>query len=101
MKMYKNKYHDKDLSNISFLITGGAGFIGSHIVEYLMKNNAKKVKVLDNLMTGNYSNIQKWENKTNFEYIEGDIRDTSTCMKACEGIDFVSHHLLNSMLLKK
>ena len=89
--MYKNKYHDKDLSNISFLITGGAGFIGSHIVEYLMKNNAKKVKVLDNLMTGNYSNIQKWENKTNFEYIEGDIRDTSTCMKACEGIDFVSH----------
>jgi len=91
MKMYQNKYHDKDINNKSFLVTGGAGFIGSHIVEYLMNNNAKKVRVLDNLMTGNYSNIQQWENEPNFEYIEGDIRDTSTCMKACKNIDFVSH----------
>ena len=89
--MYQNKYHDKDINNKSFLVTGGAGFIGSHIVEYLMNNNAKKVRVLDNLMTGNYSNIQQWENEPNFEYIEGDIRDTSTCMKACKNIDFVSH----------
>ena len=91
MEMYKNKYHDTDISNTSFLITGGAGFIGSHIVEYLMLNGAKKVRVLDNLMTGNYSNIQKWENEDNFEYMEGDIRDTSTCMQACKGIDYVSH----------
>ena len=91
MKMYQNKYHDKDINNKSFLVTGGAGFIGSHVVEYLMNNNAKKVRVLDNLMTGNYSNIQQWENEPNFEYIEGDIRDTSTCMKACKNIDFVSH----------
>lgn len=89
--MYKNTYHDIDISQTSFLVTGGAGFIGSHIVQYLMQNNAKKVRVLDNLMTGNYVNIQQWENKPNFEYMEGDIRDSSTCMKACEGIDYVSH----------
>ena len=91
MKMYQNKYHDIDISNTNFLVTGGAGFIGSHIVEYLMTNNAKLVRVLDNLMTGNYANIQRWENESNFEYIEGDIRDTSTCMQACTGIDFVTH----------
>lgn len=91
MEMYKNTYHAIDISKTSFLVTGGAGFIGSHIVQYLMQNNAKKVRVLDNLMTGNYVNIQQWENKPNFEYMEGDIRDSSTCMKACEGIDYVSH----------
>ena len=91
MEMYENKYHDIDISKINFLVTGGAGFIGSHIVEYLMLNGAKKVRVLDNLMTGNYTNIQKWEDEPNFEYIEGDIRDSSTCMKACKDIDFVSH----------
>ena len=91
MEMYENKYHNIDISKINFLVTGGAGFIGSHIVEYLMLNGAKKVRVLDNLMTGNYTNIQKWEDEPNFEYIEGDIRDSSTCMKACKDIDFVSH----------
>jgi len=91
MEMYENKYHDIDISKINFLVTGGAGFIGSHIVEYLMLNGAKKVRILDNLMTGNYTNIQKWEDEPNFEYIEGDIRDSSTCMKACKDIDFVSH----------
>lgn len=91
MEMYQAKYHDVDIENTSFLVTGGAGFIGSHICEYLMLNNAKKVRVLDNLMTGNYANIQRWEDYPNFEYMEGDIRDSSTCMKACDGIDFVSH----------
>ena len=91
MEMYTHKYHDIDISKSSFLITGGAGFIGSHICEYLMKNGAKKVRVLDNLLTGNYANIQQWENESNFEYLEGDIRDTSTCIKACTGIDYVTH----------
>jgi UDP-N-acetylglucosamine/UDP-N-acetylgalactosamine 4-epimerase len=89
--MYTQKYHSKDISGSSFLVTGGAGFIGSHIVEYLMKNNAGKVRVLDNLITGKYSNIQQWENHPNFEYMEGDICDTATCLKACEGMDYVSH----------
>lgn len=91
MKMYQTKYHDIDISKSSFLITGGAGFIGSHIVEYLMLHNAGKVRVLDNLITGRYSNIERWENHPNFEYIEGDICDTATCLKACEGIDYLSH----------
>ena len=45
-------FHTKDLSNSSFLVTGGAGFIGSHIAAYLLKNGAKKVRVLDNMVNG-------------------------------------------------
>ena len=89
--MYQNKYHDINIEDKKFLVTGGAGFIGSHIVAYLMKNNAGLVRVLDNLITGNYRNIQEWENYPNFEFIEGDIIDTATCLHACEGIDFLSH----------
>ncbi|MCB0509641.1 MAG: NAD-dependent epimerase/dehydratase family protein, partial [Bacteroidetes bacterium] len=89
--MYENKYHEIDIENKNFLITGGAGFIGSHIVAYLMKHNAGKVRVLDNLITGNYMNIQQWESHPNFEFIEGDITDTATCLHACAGIDYLSH----------
>ena len=91
MEMYKNKYHDISIEDKKFLITGGAGFIGSHIVAYLLKNNAGKVRVLDNLITGNYRNIQECENHPNFEFIEGDITDTATFFHSCEGIDFLSH----------
>ena len=89
--MYENKYHQTDISKKSFLVTGGAGFIGSHIVEYLMKYGAGKVRVLDNLITGNYKNIAPYENDPRFEFIEGDITQIGTCLKACEGIDVVTH----------
>jgi len=89
--MYKNKYHDAKIEDKKFLVTGGAGFIGSHIVAYLLKNNAGKVKVLDNLISGNYRNIQEWENHPNFEFIEGDITDSATCLRACKDIDYLSH----------
>ena len=89
--MYEIKYHDKDLSELSFLVPGGAGFIGSNIVEYLLKYGAKKVRVLDNLSTGRLSNFDGFKNNPAFEFIKGDIRDLATCRKACEGINYVSH----------
>ena len=86
-----NIFHTKDLSQSSFLITGGAGFIGSHISEYLLKNNAKKVRVLDNLANGFQSNLSILQQYNQFEFIEGDIRNIDTCNQACAGMDYVSH----------
>ena len=84
-------FHSKDLSQSSFLITGGAGFIGGHIAEYLLKNGAKKVRVLDNLVNGFHTNLDILKQYSSFEFIEGDIRHAETCNQACEGIDYVSH----------
>ncbi|WP_410004659.1 SDR family oxidoreductase [Aequorivita nionensis] len=84
-------YHTTDLSKITFLITGGAGFIGSNLVEYLLHSNAKKVRVLDNLSTGFMKNLAAFQDNPNFEFMEGDIRNLETCKKAMEGIDYVSH----------
>ena len=89
--MQTPKYHSVDLSKQNFLISGGAGFIGSNLVSYLLNNNAKKVRVLDNLATGFMKNLQAFQNNPNFEFMEGDIRDLETCKKAMEDIDFVSH----------
>lgn len=89
--MYETAYHTNDLSNLSFLITGGAGFIGSNLVEYLLKYNAKKVRVLDNFSNGYRENLTAFENHPAFELIEGDIRDLETCKSAMDGIDYVSH----------
>jgi UDP-N-acetylglucosamine 4-epimerase len=90
-QLYNNSYHDIDLSKYSFLITGGAGFIGSNIVEYLLKFNAGKVIVLDNLSNGYFENIKDFIELPNFEFIEGDIRNLDTCKKAIEGVDFITH----------
>lgn len=90
-KMYEIKYHKENLNDKAFLITGGAGFIGSNLVEYLMKYGAKKVRVLDNLSNGYYDNIKMFASSPNFEFIEGDIRDLDTCRKAIEKMDYVSH----------
>ncbi len=89
--MKNPKYHTTDLSKHSFLITGGAGFIGSNLVAYLIENNAKKVRVLDNLATGFMKNLEPFRDTPNFEFLEGDIRDLETCKKAMDGIDYVSH----------
>lgn len=86
-----NKFHNKDLSAFSFLVTGGAGFIGSHIAEYLLKNGAGKVRVIDNFSNGFQSNVAILRKYSNFEFIEGDIRNADFCRKACEGINYVSH----------
>jgi len=89
--MLNIKYHSEDLNKYNFLVTGGAGFIGSNLVEYLMTFGAKKVRVLDNLSTGFSKNIEEFENNRAFEFIKGDIRDLNTCREAVNGIDIVLH----------
>jgi len=89
--MYQAPFHSNNLNQFSFLVTGGAGFIGSNIVEYLLKFGAGKVKVLDNLSTGNRENISSFSDHPNFSFIEGDINDLQVCKDACRNIDFVSH----------
>jgi UDP-N-acetylglucosamine 4-epimerase len=74
------------------LITGGAGFIGSNLTEHLVSlNKVEKVRVLDNLSTGSMKNLEALANNSKFEFIEGDIRNYDTCLKACTGMDLVSH----------
>ena len=89
--MYSNTYHTEDLSKLNFLVTGGGGFIGANIVEYLLKYDAKKVRVLDNFSNGYRKNLSEFMEHPSFELIEGDIRDLETCKKAMEEIDYVSH----------
>ncbi len=72
------------------LVTGGAGFIGSNIVETLLKAGVK-VSVLDNLSTGKRSNLKEFSDNPNFNFIEGDITDFNTCLSAMQGIDVVTH----------
>lgn len=89
--MYNTPYHTEDLSQYSFLVTGGAGFIGSNIVEYLLNYGAKKVRVLDNFSTGSHANIKAFMEHPAFELLKGDIRDLEVCKKALQGIDYLSH----------
>jgi UDP-N-acetylglucosamine/UDP-N-acetylgalactosamine 4-epimerase len=89
--MYEQDYHKDDLSASSFLVTGGGGFIGSHIVEYLLKKGAGKVKVLDNFSTGSRENLIEFKSLPAFELIEGDIRDLDTCKNAMKGVEYVLH----------
>ena len=91
IQLYEKPFHQQDLSTYTFLVTGGAGFIGSHLVEYLLRYGAGRVRVLDNLATGFAKNLQPFLSATNFEFVEGDIRDPETCQRACRGVDYVLH----------
>ncbi|MFT4693831.1 MAG: UDP-N-acetylglucosamine 4-epimerase [Francisella sp.] len=73
-----------------FLVTGGAGFIGSNLCEALLAKGVK-VRCLDDLSTGYYRNVEMFLDNPNYSFIKGDIRDLDTCVKACEGVDFVLH----------
>ena len=71
-----------------FLVTGGAGFIGSNLCEAIL-NLGYKVRCLDDLSTGKKANVDLFLDNPNYEFIKGDIKDLDTCMKACDGVDYV------------
>jgi nucleoside-diphosphate-sugar epimerase len=73
-----------------YLVTGGAGFIGSNLVEALL-NKAEEVVVLDNISTGKLSNIESFIGNPNFRFIRGSVTDPETCAQACEGVDYILH----------
>lgn len=71
-----------------FLVTGGAGFIGSNLCEAIL-NLGLKVRCLDDLSTGKQINVDAFIDNPNYEFVKGDIKDFDTCLKACVGIDYV------------
>lgn len=81
----------QEIAGNKVLVTGGAGFIGSNLIAYLLKNKVEKIRVLDNLSTGHFKNIAEYQELPNFEFIEGDIRDIDMCQQACNGMDYVLH----------
>lgn len=71
-----------------FLITGGAGFIGSNLCEAIL-NMGYKVRCLDNLSTGKQENVDLFISNPNYTFIKGDITDFDTCMNACKDVNYV------------
>ena len=76
--------------NSLFLVTGGAGFIGSNLCEAIL-NLGYRVRCLDDLSTGKQENVDLFIENVNYEFIKGDIKDLQTCIDACDGVDYVLH----------
>ncbi|MBQ9511961.1 MAG: SDR family oxidoreductase [Lachnospiraceae bacterium] len=76
--------------NSTFLVTGGAGFIGSNLCEAVL-TMGYRVRCLDDLSTGHKENIEPFLSNEHFTFIEGDIKNLDTCMEACKGVDYVLH----------
>ena len=74
--------------NSLFLVTGGAGFIGSNLCEALL-NLGYRVRCLDDLSTGKQANVDLFRDNSNYEFVKGDIKDLDTCFAACDGVDYV------------
>lgn len=86
MEVAKVKFPENSL----FLVTGGAGFIGSNLCETIL-DLGYKVRCLDDFSTGKRENIELFINNSNFELINGDIKNIETCLKACDSVDYVLH----------
>jgi UDP-N-acetylglucosamine/UDP-N-acetylgalactosamine 4-epimerase len=71
-----------------FLVTGGAGFIGSNLCEAILRMGYQ-VTCLDDLSNGFQANVDLFSDNSNYKFIKGDIRDYNTCFEACEGVDYV------------
>lgn len=84
---YENVRFDE---GVQFLVTGGAGFIGSNLCEALLKKGCR-VRCLDDLSTGKEENIKEFQSNPNFLFIKGDVKDLNVCMDACKGVDYVLH----------
>ncbi|MBQ8398695.1 MAG: SDR family oxidoreductase [Clostridia bacterium] len=80
--------HLKFPEGSKFLVTGGAGFIGSNLCEAIL-NLGYSVRCLDDLSTGKQANVDMFADNPHYEFMKGDIKDLDTCMKACEGVDYV------------
>ena len=76
--------------NSLFLVTGGAGFIGSNLCEAILKLGCR-VRCLDDLSTGKRENVELFSEQPNYSFLQGDVKDLETCVKACEGVDYVLH----------
>lgn len=84
---YENITFEKDAV---FLVTGGAGFIGSNLCEVLL-SKGYQVRCLDDLSNGKQANVDMFTYNPNYVFIKGDIRDFNVCMNACKGVDYVLH----------
>lgn len=76
--------------NSLFLVTGGAGFIGSNLCETIL-NLGYQVRCLDDLSTGKQENVNLFIKNSNYDFIKGDIKELNVCMEACKDVDFVLH----------
>ena len=85
------QYHQGDISNNTYLVTGGAGFIGCNIVSYLVQHHAGKIIIYDNLSTGYKENIADYLSLPNVVFIEKDIRNYEDVLAAMQGVDYVMH----------
>ena len=82
------------MTNMKTLVTGGAGFIGSHLVDRLMETGYR-VKVIDNLSSGSPGNLERWMGHPSFEFMEADLLDPDACSEAVEGCSRVFHLAAN------
>ena len=78
------------LKNKKILVTGGAGFIGSNLCEFMLKQGSKVI-CLDNLSTGNIKNIESFLNHRNFKFTNGDIRNLNDCLESAKNVDYILH----------
>lgn len=90
--MYEVPFHTEDLSKLHIVITGSAGFIGSHLAEYFLRHNAGKITAIDDLSTGSLSNLSALPRRDRLGFHEVNINDTDALIKLFSGADLVFHN---------